>query len=122
MHWDVVYSKQIEDFVVKNELGLFNWIDKEEKSKGLNSLVNERITDSNWFVFQPGVVTHGIEDGSEIYAQELILIDKDIPHWSKSNEENYKVVSASTLSSKGEKKGLIAVSYTHLTLPTKRIV
>ena len=109
MHWDVVYSKQIEDFAIKNELGLFNWINEEEKSKGLNSLVNERITDSNWFVFQPGVVTHGIEDGSEIYAQELILIDGDMPHWSGSDEKIYKVVSAPTLSSSEGKIGLIEI-------------
>jgi hypothetical protein len=109
MHWDVVYSEQIEDFAIKNELGLFNWINKEEKSKGLNSLVNERITDSNWFVFQPSGVTHGIEDGSEIYAQELILIDGDMPHWSGSDEKIYKVVSAPTLSSSEGKIGLIEI-------------
>ena len=112
MHWDVVVSKQIEDYnLAASKVGLFNYIslDEGELVKGLNSLVNERIRDSNWSVIRTSMVVHGDEDGSEIYAQELILIDKDIPHWSKSNEEIYKVVSASTLSSKGEKKGLIDI-------------
>ena len=54
-------------------------------------------------------MTHGIEDGSEIYAQELILIDGDMPHWSGSNEKIYKVVSAPTLSSSEGKIGLIEI-------------
>ena len=109
MHWDVVISKQIEDYSIESKLGLFNWVHEEDRAKGLNSLVNERISDSNWSVPLRSKVVHGIEDGSEIYAQELILIDKDMPHWSNSNEEMYKVVSAPTLSSSEEKKGLIDI-------------
>tara|TARA_Y100000766_G_C18532814_1_gene424477 strand:+ start:96 stop:560 length:465 start_codon:yes stop_codon:yes gene_type:complete len=112
MHWDVVISKQIEDYkIAASKVGLLNYnsLDEGELVKGLNSLVNERIKDSDWSAFTTSMVVHGNEDGSEIYAQELILIDKDIPHWSKSNKKIYKVVSASTLSSKGEKKGLIDI-------------
>ena len=109
MHWDVVISKQIEDYSIESKLGLFNWVHEEDRAKGLNSLVNERISDSNWSVPLRSKVVHGIEGGSEIYAQELILIDKDMPHWSNSNEEMYKVVSAPTLSSSEEKKGLIDI-------------
>ena len=112
MHWDVVVSKQIEDYnLAASKVGLFNYIslDEGELVKGLNSLVNERIRDSNWSVIRTSMVVHGNEDGSEIYAQELILIDKDMPHWSRTTEENYKLVSASMLSSKGEKKGLIDI-------------
>jgi len=112
MHWDVVISKQIDDYnIAASKVGLLNYdsLDEGEFVKGLNTLVNERIKDSDWDVFTTSTVVHGNEDGLEIYAQELILIDKDIPHWSKSNEKNYKVVSASTLSSKGEKKGLIDI-------------
>ena len=109
MHWDVVISEQIEDYSIDSKLGLFNWVHEEDRAKGLNSLVNERISDSNWSVPSRSKVAHGIEDGSEIYAQELILIDKDMPHWSNSNEEMYKVVSAPTLSSSEEKKGLIDI-------------
>jgi hypothetical protein len=109
MHWDVVISEQIEDYSKESKLGLFNWVHEEDSAKGLNSLVNERISESDWSVPNQSKVVHGIEDGSEIYAQELILIDKDMPHWSKSNEEIYKVVSAPTLSSNEEKKGLIDI-------------
>ena len=112
MHWDVVISKQIEDYnIAASKVGLLNYnsLDEGELVKGLNSLVNERIKDSDWSAFTTSMVVHGNEDGTEIYAQELILIDKEMPHWSKSNEKIYKVVSASTLSSKGEKKGLIDI-------------
>lgn len=109
MHWDVVFSKQIEDYTTETKLGLINMDSDKEDAKGLNSLVNERISESDWSVPNQSKVVHGIEDGSEIYAQELILIDKDMPHWSKSNEEIYKVVSAPTLSSNEEKKGLIDI-------------
>ena len=111
MHWDVVISKQIEDYTVSSKVGLLNYnsLDEGEVVKGLNSLVGERIKDSDWSVMRTSMVIHGIEDGSEIYAQELILIDENIPHWSRSNEEIYKVVSASMLSSSEEKKGLIDI-------------
>jgi len=111
MQWDVKFSKQIEDYNVASKVGLmnYNYLDEGELVKGLNSLVNGRIRDSNWNVPSRSMVVHGIEEGLEIYAQELILIDKDMPHWSKSNEKIYKVVSASTLCSDGEKEGLIDI-------------
>ena len=111
MYWDVVFSEQIEDYAIESKLGLLNWdrLDEKERAKGLNSLVNERISESNWSVPRRSRVVHGIEDDSEIYAQELILIDKDMPHWSNWNQEIYKVVSAQTLSSNEEKMGLIDI-------------
>ena len=112
MHWDVVISRQIEDYkLAASKVGLLNYnsLDEGELVKGLNSLVNERIRNSDWGFSKTSMVVHGNEGGSEIYAQELILIDKDMPHWSRTTEENYKLVSASMLSSKGEKKGLIDI-------------
>ena len=112
MHWDVVISEQIEDYnIAGSKVGLLNYnsLDEGELVKGLNSLVNERIRNSDWGFSKTSMVVHGNEGGSEIYAQELILIDKDMPHWSRTTEENYKLVSASMLSSKGEKKGLIDI-------------
>ena len=112
MHWDVVISEQFEDYnLAPSKVGLFNYnsLDEGELVKGLNSLVNERIRDSDWSAFKTSMVIHGNEDGSEIYAQELILIDGDMPHWSGSNVKIYKVVSAPTLSSSEGKIGLIEI-------------
>ena len=105
----MVFSEQIEDYSIESKLGLINWDHEEDRAKGLNSLVNERISGSDWSVPRRSRVVHGIEDSLEIYAQELILIDSGMPHWSNSNEEIYKVVSAPTLSSNEEKKGLIDI-------------
>ena len=109
MHWDVVFSKQIEDYTTETKLGLINMDSDKEDAKGLNSLVNEKIRGSDWQVMRRSRVVHGIEDGSEIYAQELCLNDKDLPHWSNSNDEIYKVVSAPTLSSHEGEMGLIDI-------------
>ena len=112
MHWDVVFSEQIEDYAIEKKLGFLNLNDEKDVAKGLNSLVNARIRGSEWSVPPRSRVIHGIEGGSEVYAQELIFIDEEgkMPHWSYSNEEIYKVVSAPTLLSSNEEKiGLIGI-------------
>ena len=109
MHWDVVFSKQIEDYVINSQLGLINWDAEKEDCRGLNSLVNERIKDSEWYVPRRSRIVHGVEDGAEIYAQELWSNDQPPPHWSKSDEEMYQVVSAPILSSTQGIKGLIEI-------------
>lgn len=110
MHWDVVISEQIEDYSVDKNLGLFNYsVDPVENDliKRLNSLVNQHIEDSNWSVPEKSKVIHGIEEGTQVYAQELIFIDSEMPHWSRYDQDIYKVISAKTL--KG-KDGLIEIA------------
>lgn len=110
MHWDVVISEQIEDYSADKKLGLFNYsgdLVENDLLKGLNSLVNQKIKDSNWSVPEKSKVIHGIEEGTQVYAQELIFIDSEMPHWSRYDEDIYKVISARTL--KG-KDGLIEIA------------
>ena len=74
--WDVVISKSIDD--PGKELGIINWVSlKSDKTlPGLNTLVSEKIANKKWHIRGNASLIHGIEDGSEVWAQEVFLIPK----------------------------------------------
>ncbi|MDC3247325.1 hypothetical protein OAU60_02830, partial [Euryarchaeota archaeon] len=75
MEWDVIISKSIED--QNEDLGIFNWNFKSSNTHlGLNTLVSERIKNREWALRVNSSLLHGIEDGSEVWAQEIFLIPK----------------------------------------------
>ena len=72
--WDVVISKSIDDS--SRELGLMNWPKMKSDKPGLNTLVSEKVGSNKWSIRYPTTLLHGIEDGSEVWAQEVFLIPK----------------------------------------------
>ena len=83
MRWDVIISESIED--KKDNLGVFNW-NFESISLGLNSLVSSKIKDREWALRVNSSPVHGIEDGSEVWTQEIFLIPKTNKKLSYSGE------------------------------------
>ena len=85
MQWDVITSKSIED---KNaDLGVFNWnFEGHNIHLGLNTLVSAKIKLREWALRVNSSPVHGIEDGSEVWTQEIFLIPKTNKKLSYSGE------------------------------------
>ena len=104
MQWDVIISKSIED--LNEDLGVFNWNFKGSNTCfGLNTLVSAKIKDSEWALRVNSSLVHGIEDGSEVWAQEIFLIPKTNERKSYSGET--KIFYSKSLQTIGDQIGLI---------------
>ena len=132
--WDVVISKSIDDS--SRELGLMNWPKMKSDKPGLNTLVSEKVGSNKWSIRYPTTLLHGIEDGSEVWAQEVFLTPKKMVKLKFSGRS--KIIHSESLLNYEDQIGLIelvnneinegvwdyrasplgSVSYTHLTLPT----
>jgi hypothetical protein len=85
MQWNVIISKSIED--QNEDLGIFNWNFKGSNAcQGLNTLVSAKIKDREWALRVNSSPVHGIEDGSEVWTQEIFLIPKTNKKLSYSGE------------------------------------
>ena len=104
MEWDVIISKSIED--QNEDLGIFNWNFKSSNVHlGLNTLVSEKVKDREWALRVNSSLLHGIEDSSEVWAQEIFLIPKK--NESKSYSGKTKVFCSKSLQTIGDQIGLI---------------
>ena len=104
MEWDVIISKSIED--QNEDLGIFNWNFKSSNTHlGLNTLVSEKVKDREWALRVNSSLLHGIEDGSEVWAQEIFLIPKT--NKKKSYSGKTKIFYSKSLQTIGNQIGLI---------------
>jgi len=104
MEWDVVISKSIED--QNEDLGIFNWNFKSSNTHlGLNTLVSEKVKDREWALRVNSSLLHGIEDSSEVWAQEIFLIPKT--NEKKSYSGKTKIFYSKSLQTIGNQIGLI---------------
>ena len=103
--WDVVISKSIDD--PGKELGIINWVSlKSDKTlPGLNTLVSEKIATDKWFIRGNTSLLHGIEDGSEVWAQEIFFIPKKMVKKKYSGKS--KVIHSKSLLNYEDQIGLI---------------
>ena len=103
--WDVVISKSIED--PGKELGIINWssIKSDKTLPGLNTLVSEKIASNKWFIRGNTSLLHGIEDGSEIWAQEIFFIPKKMVKKIYSGKS--KIIHSKSLLNYEDQIGLI---------------
>ena len=103
--WDVVISKSIEDS--GRELGLMNWpkMKSDKTLPGLNTLVSEKIASNKWFIRGNTSLLHGIEDGSEVWAQEIFFIPKKMVKKKYSGKS--KVIHSKSLLNYEDQIGLI---------------
>ena len=103
--WDVVISKSIED--PGKELGIINWssIKSDKTLPGLNTLVSEKIASNKWFIRGNTSLLHGIEDGSEVWAQEIFFIPKKMVKKKYSGKS--KVIHSKSLLNYEDQIGLI---------------
>jgi len=103
--WDVVISKSIED--PGKELGIMNWssIKSDKTLPGLNTLVSEKIASNKWFIRGNTSLLHGIEDGSEVWAQEIFFIPKKMVKKKYSGKS--KVIHSKSLLNYEDQIGLI---------------
>ena len=103
--WDVVISKSIED--PGKELGIINWssIKSDKTLPGLNTLVSEKIATDKWFIRGNTSLLHGIEDGSEVWAQEIFFIPKKMVKKKYSGKS--KVIHSKSLLNYEDQIGLI---------------
>ena len=103
--WDVVISKSIDDY--GKELGIINWISiKSDKTlPGLNTLVSEKLGSNKWSIRYPTTLLHGIEDGSEVWAQEVFLIPKKMVKLKFSGRS--KIIHSESLLNYEDQIGLI---------------
>ena len=103
--WDVVISKSIED--PGKELGIMNWssLKSDKTLPGLNTLVSEKIATDKWFIRGNTSLLHGIEDGSEVWAQEIFLIPKKMVKQKYSGKS--KVIHSKSLLNYEDQIGLI---------------
>ena len=103
--WDVVISKSIGD--PGKELGIMNWssIKSDKTLPGLNTLVSEKIASNKWFIRGNTSLLHGIEDGSEVWAQEIFLIPKKMVKKKYSGKS--KVIHSKSLLNYEDQIGLI---------------
>ena len=103
--WDVVISKSIDD--PGKELGIINWVSlKSDKTlPGLNTLVSEKIATDKWFIRGNTSLLHGIEDGSEVWAQEIFLIPKKMVKLKYSGKS--KIIHSKSLLNYEDQIGLI---------------
>jgi len=70
----------------------------------LNTLVSAKIKDSEWALRVNSSLVHGIEDGSEVWAQEIFLIPKTNERQSYSGET--KIFYSKSLQTIGDQIGL----------------
>lgn len=104
MQWNVIISKSIED--QNEDLGIFNWNFKGSNTcLGLNTLVSAKIKDREWALRVNSSLVHGVEDGSEVWAQEIFLIPKTNERQSYSGET--KIFYSKSLQTIGDQIGLI---------------
>ena len=104
MEWDVIISKSIED--QNEDLGIFNWNFKSSNTHlGLNTLVSEKVKDREWALRVNSSLLHGIEDSSEVWAQEIFLIPKT--NEKKSYSGKTKIFYSKSLQTIGNQIGLI---------------
>ena len=104
MEWDVIISKSIED--QNEDLGIFNWNFKSSNTHlGLNTLVSERVKNRECALRVISSLLHGIEDGSEVWAQEIFLIPKT--NEKKSYSDKTKIFYSKSLQTIGDQIGLI---------------
>ena len=104
MEWDVIISKSIED--QNEDLGIFNWNFKSSNAHlGLNTLVSEKVKDREWALRVNSSLLHGIEDSSEVWAQEIFIIHKK--NERKSYYGKTKVFCSKSLQTIGDQIGLI---------------
>ena len=103
--WDVVISKSIED--PGKELGIMNWssIKSDKTLPGLNTLVSEKIASNKWFIRGNTSLLHGIEDGSEVWVQEIFFIPKKMVKKKYSGKS--KVIHSKSLLNYEDQIGLI---------------
>ena len=103
--WDVVISKTIED--PGKELEIMNWssIKSDKTLPGLNTLVSEKIASNKWFIRGNTSLLHGIEDGSEVWAQEIFFIPKKMVKKKYSGKS--KVIHSKSLLNYEDQIGLI---------------
>ena len=103
--WDVVISKSIED--PGKELGIMNWssIKSDKTLPGLNTLVSEKIASNKWFIRGNTSLLHGIEDGSEVWAQEIFFIPKKMVKKKYSGKS--KIIHSKSLLNYEDQIGLI---------------
>ena len=103
--WDVVFSKSIEDS--GRELGLMNWpkMKSDKTLPGLNTLVSEKIASNKWFIRGNTSLLHGIEDGSEVWAQEIFFIPKKMVKKKYSGKS--KIIYSKSLLNYEDQIGLI---------------
>ena len=101
--WDVVISKSIDDS--SRELGLMNWPKMKSDKPGLNTLVSEKVGSNKWSIRYPTTLLHGIEDGSEVWAQEVFLIPKKMVKLKFSGRS--KIIHSESLLNYEDQIGLI---------------
>ena len=101
--WDVVISKSIDD--ISRELGLMNWPKMKSDKPGLNTLVSEKLGSNKWSIRYPTTLLHGIEDGSEVWAQEVFLIPKKMVKLKFSRRS--KIIHSESLLNYEDQIGLI---------------
>ena len=103
--WDVVISKSIED--PGKELGIMNWssLKSDKTLPGLNTLVSEKIATDKWFIRGNTSLLHGIEDGSEVWAQEIFFIPKKMVKKKYSGKS--KIIHSKSLLNYEDQIGLI---------------
>ena len=101
--WDVVISKSIDDS--SRELGLMNWPKMKSDKPGLNTLVSEKIASNKWSIRYPTTLLHGIEDGSEVWAQEVFPTPKKMVKLKYSGKS--KIIHSKSLLNYEDQIGLI---------------
>ena len=101
--WDVVISKSIDDS--SRELGLMNWPKMKSDKPGLNTLVSEKVGSNKWSIRYPTTLLHGIEDGSEVWAQEVFLTPKKMVKLKFSGRS--KIIHSESLLNYEDQIGLI---------------
>ena len=89
------------------ELGIMNWssIKSDKTLPGLNTLVSEKIASNKWFIRGNTSLLHGIEDGSEVWAQEIFFIPKKMAKKKYSGKS--KVIHSKSLLNYEDQIGLI---------------
>ena len=103
--WDVVISKSIDDS--SRELGIMNLssLKSDKTLPGLNTLVSEKVGSNKWSIRYPNNLLHGIEDGSEVWAQEVFLIPKKMVKLKFSGRS--KIIHSESLLNYEDQIGLI---------------
>ena len=88
-------------------MGIINWssIKSDKTLPGLNTLVSEKIATDKWFIRGNTSLLHGIEDGSEVWAQEIFLIPKKMVKKKYSGKS--KVIHSKSLLNYEDQIGLI---------------
>ena len=103
--WDVVISKSIDDY--GKELGIINLssLKSDKTLPGLNTLVSEKLGSNKWSIRYPTTLLHGIEDGSEVWAQEVFPTPKKMVKLKFSGRS--KIIHSESLLNYEDQIGLI---------------